>query len=403
MDGPSPLALGLILSVVLASPAIAQDVDRENGAATAARIAKEADSLFEKKEFAAALKLYESEREVRSRLGDLRYEAHALRGKGCCLAELGDEPSAIAAWESAREVDLKRDDPGFAGYDDLLIARAQVRLGTLAEATKSLNRSIPRLGQAVDRDHLADARLLQAQIAFEQERPDDAIRQARRALDLATELKDNARAADARAVSGSAFRAKGDLAEALKQLGEAQRTYDRLNRPDASARLEPQIAEVLHGLGRPEQAAERFASASRRFAELQAPSARLGTLQAEATIRLDLKQTEVAEKIAREAVDLAKSSELEDDETDARVLLAKILDLRGKPAEAVAALQPALPRTREDLETHAERHVLICVQLAGYARKAKADPDAKAWLDEAERIAKAKNLDALTEVIRRAR
>ena len=45
---------------------------------------------------------------------------------GSCRAELGDDESAIEApWRAARFLDLKRDDKGYAGYDDFLIAQAR--------------------------------------------------------------------------------------------------------------------------------------------------------------------------------------------------------------------------------------------------------------------------------------
>ena len=46
-------------------------------------------------EWEPAIALYDAERASRAALGDVRYEAYALRAIGICRAELGDDESAI--------------------------------------------------------------------------------------------------------------------------------------------------------------------------------------------------------------------------------------------------------------------------------------------------------------------
>ncbi len=122
------------------SPAAAgaQEPDRGRAATEAANQASEADRLFKLGEFAAALPLYEAERTSRATTGDLRYEAYALRAIGICQAELGDDTDAIDSWRQAYTLDLKRDDPGYAGYDDFLIGQAEAGW---ADPTPRSNRS----------------------------------------------------------------------------------------------------------------------------------------------------------------------------------------------------------------------------------------------------------------------
>ena len=71
-------------------------------------------------------------------LGDLRYEAYALRAIGLCHAELGDDEAAIEWLSRARLIDVKRDDPGYAGYDLFLIGQAELRLDRPLDGIKTL-------------------------------------------------------------------------------------------------------------------------------------------------------------------------------------------------------------------------------------------------------------------------
>ncbi len=106
--------------------------------------AAEADRLFKAGDFAAALPLY---------------EADAARAIGCCHERLGDLDAAIAAWEAARALDASRDDGGCEGYDWLLIGQVQLRRERPEEAVAALDRAIPLLSKAIDRDHEADAQV----------------------------------------------------------------------------------------------------------------------------------------------------------------------------------------------------------------------------------------------------
>src|SRR5690242_16632352 len=90
-----------------------QEVDRNRVESQAAGQAAEADRLFKSGDFQAALPIYEAERASRAALGDVRYEAYALRAIGLCRAEMGDDEGGIESWQAARTLDLKREDKGY--------------------------------------------------------------------------------------------------------------------------------------------------------------------------------------------------------------------------------------------------------------------------------------------------
>src|SRR5438477_11546587 len=110
-------------SIGWAEPPVPKPVDRDRVEAEATSQASEADRRFKAGDYAGALPLYRAERASRAALGDLRYEAYALRAIGCCHAALGDDDAAVAAWHEARTRDARREDRGFEGYDWLLTGR----------------------------------------------------------------------------------------------------------------------------------------------------------------------------------------------------------------------------------------------------------------------------------------
>ena len=172
---------GIAVLLVATSVGSAQDVSRSRIEREASAQAAQADKLFKAGRFEAALKLYRAEADSRKTIGDARYEAYAHRGVGCCLVGLKDDASAIDEFRAAMAIDASRDDPGFAGYDGLLIAQAQLRLGRAGDAVETLAKALPRLGQAVDRDHECDARvcLTHARVALGE--PGKAVPDAARA------------------------------------------------------------------------------------------------------------------------------------------------------------------------------------------------------------------------------
>src|SRR4051794_5083654 len=100
--------------------------DRERTESEARGQAAEADRLFKQRDFAAALPFYTAERAARAALGDLRYEAYALRAIGCCHDRLGGFEAPIEGWTGATAIDSRREGRGVEGYDRLFIGPGEL-------------------------------------------------------------------------------------------------------------------------------------------------------------------------------------------------------------------------------------------------------------------------------------
>jgi tetratricopeptide (TPR) repeat protein len=177
------------LLTFLAPLARSQDPNEERLAREATNQSVEADCLFNFGNPRAALPLYRGERESRANLGDLRYETYAHRAIGCCIAALGEPEEAIFAFETAKGLDLKRDDPGFAEYDDLLIARTRVQLGRDQDTLRSAESALAGLKAVADRDHELEARLLVILTALRIDHPGEAEHQLLSVQSLSEELE----------------------------------------------------------------------------------------------------------------------------------------------------------------------------------------------------------------------
>ena len=271
---------GIAVLLVATSVGSAQDVSRSRIEREASAQAAQADKLFKAGRFEAALKLYRAEADSRKTIGDARYEAYAHRGVGCCLVGLKDDASAIDEFRAAMAIDASRDDPGFAGYDGLLIAQAQLRLGRAGDAVETLAKALPRLGQAVDRDHECDARvcLTHARVALGE--PGKAVPDAARAWRWHASL-----------TTPPGWRTPGSLwvwsiatstgsARAHAAAG-CPRRLPRAGRDTDLGLATGLLADVLHRLGQEDLAAALFEEAA-------ALHAKLGDSASEADDRLDL-------------------------------------------------------------------------------------------------------------------
>jgi len=279
---PRPL-MSFILVVSALSPAtlLGQDAARVRLEREAAGQAAQADKLLKAGRHAAALKLYRAEFASRKTLGDARYEAFALRGIGCCLVEIGDEVGAVDAFIEARKLDANRDDKGYEGYDGLLLAKTYVRLGRHADAESALERAMPKLDQAIDRDHECDARICLVTVRLRLGQAEKAQADARRAIALAEDLDDPRRLADAWLGSGLIAHELDRLSLALERIQDARDAYREQNRRSDLALATRHLAHLSYRLGGLDRAA-------RRFAEAIAIHAKLGDRESESTDRLDL-------------------------------------------------------------------------------------------------------------------
>ena len=337
--GIGAITLGPFLPVGVGQ---AQEPSRARAATEAASQATEADRLFKLGEFAAAIPLYEAERQSRVITGDLRYEAYALRAIGLCRAELGDDTGAIDAWRQAQPLDLKRDDPGYAGYDDFLIAQAEARLGRFDAAIQTLDRALTRLTGAADRDHEIDARLAMTRLLVGAGRPEPARPYATRALELAQEAKDAWRIGDAWASMGQVEGSSGHAEAALAAFGKAITLFEQQGRAAEAAWMETTSASALVLLNRPDEALARYETAARLHKHLADGGSAAEDLAAAAGLHLEAGRIDQALTVAREAVAQARDADNREREVEARVRLAQVQGARNDWAQAAETLDEAV-------------------------------------------------------------
>jgi tetratricopeptide (TPR) repeat protein len=391
------LAIGL--SLILASHASAQDSNKNQTELEAANQAAEADRLLKLGDFQAALPLYEAERASRAALGDARYEAYALRAIGICKAELGDEPGAIEVWIRARALDLKRDDPGYAGYDDFLISQGQIRLGKPLDAIASLERALPRLSQAVDRDHEADAQLSLTRLLVNLGRGQQARPHALRATELAESLGDAWRLADAWVATALVARAMGEPSLAYEHLTDASRLLDDQGRAHDVAFVATSLAATLVELGRSDLALEAFEQASQLHDHLDDAAGLAEDLAAIAGLHVENNRLDAALEVARKAVDKAVESGDPAREVEARVRLAQVFGRQNRWAAAADELDEAIPLGRVVARDDPAERIRLLLLAADVDRRAGRLESGRSRLETAKTVAEESGQDVLRKVV----
>lgn len=377
-------------------------VDRTRLESEAAALAAEADRLYQGGDPAAALPLYRAERAVRRQLGDRRYEAHAARGEGCCLAALGAYEPAIAAWREALTVDLERDDPGFAGYDTLLIGRIAFEyLGRSGEAVATLESALGLLGRAEDRDHEADARRFLGLALIELGRADDAMPHLYRAVDLCEALDDPERRARSLEGAGLAAWLSGQPGAGAEYLAQAVESFLALGLDGESAGAERRLGDALLSLELPEAAAARVESAIARYEALEDLSAVADGLLFLAALRIDAGDLPGALALGGRAVEAARVGDDPEIEHEALVVLADIQAKAGDWGRATKTLEEAIePGLFEDVPEERVRLLLLAAEVAARA----GDHDRRAaWLEAANRAATDSDEPALVAAVESAR
>ncbi|MDX2037373.1 MAG: tetratricopeptide repeat protein [Isosphaeraceae bacterium] len=292
----------IIIGLSVTSLASAQDEAKARLEREATAQAAEADRLFAAGSYAEALPLYQAERAVRARLGDKRYEAHALRGVACCASRLGDLPQAIEAIEEARRIDLELDDHGLAGFDGLILARILGLAGDHKRSIAEARASIARFDRASDLDHEAEARVQLARSLLELGKLAEAESEVAKAEAIARRLAKPGLTAEVHAIRGSTDRVSGRLERALDSLTAARR-YRATEATEVllTARLDREIVEVLMGLGRAAEAEATIQRAVQGFEKAGDPIAAAEAILARAGIQLDRGAAESALGSAREA------------------------------------------------------------------------------------------------------
>jgi tetratricopeptide (TPR) repeat protein len=325
------LRLALVFALIeIVSPSLAQDPARERLEREANAQAERADALFKTGQFEAALKLYEAERVSRKTLGDARYEALALRGIGCCLTELSLFEPAIEALTSARDLDSRREDKGFEGFDNLLIGKARLRSGDPLEAIKAVEAALPKLAQSIDRDHSCDAHIVLLTAKLRLGQPSKATSDADKAIELAEAIHDEKRLADAWLGDGLVAHGLGDYSLAFERIQDAASLYRAQDRKPDLGVATRHLADISQRLGRSNRAIRRFYEAIDLFRTLNDRGS-------EADTRLDL---------AALLLDHANAPDSLIEATKARDLYAEINDESGE-IEALVILAQTHPRSKE--------------------------------------------------------
>ncbi len=397
------LTTATALLACLPSFARSQEVDRNRVESQAAGQAAEADRLFKRGEFEAALPIYEAERASRAALGDVRYEAYALRAIGLCRAELGDDEGGIESWALARALDLKREDKGYAGYDDFLIAQAELRLGRTAGGVATLERALPRLSEAVDRDHETDARLVLTRTLVALGRAEEARPHVARAMKLAGELNDAWRLADAWASSGQVEGALGRASLALERFSDAREAFEEQGRAGEAAWMQTTSASTLILLGRPDLALPRFEEAAAVHEHLEDGGALSEDLAAIAGLQLEAGRLEPALASARKAVDQARDVDDRPREVEARVRLAQIEGARGDWAAASETLDEAVGLIRQVARDDPAEQVRLLLTAAEADDRAGNRERARKRLEAAARQADESGSVVLQKIVVKAR
>ncbi len=399
----SSLGCILLLAVAWPSPARGQVVDRGKVESEAAGQATEADRLFKRGEWEPALALYEAERASRSALGDVRYEAYALRAIGICKAELGDDEGAIEALLKARVLDLKREDKGYAGYDLFLIAQAELRLDRPLDAIRTLETALPLLSQAVDRDHEADARLVLSKVLVTLGRSGEARVHVARAIALAEELNDAWRIADGWASSGQVEGTLGNYSLALERTSDAQELFEEQGRAADAAWMETVAASTLLMMGRPEPALARYREAARLHEHLEDGGSLAEDLTAIAGVLLASEKLDEALAAARKAVEKAQEVDDRPREVEARVRLAQVQGSQADWPAAAETLDEAVGLIRQVARDDPAEQVRLLITAAHADRLAGKRPRAKQRLDAARRIADDSGVEKLKGLVAEAR
>ena len=391
----------LVSYLLLITPAAtAQDAAKARLEREASGQAAQADALFKAGNYTAALKLFRVERETRKAIGDARYEAYAVRGVGVCLIRLGDDESAIEALAEARTIDATREDKGFEGYDGLLMAQAQMRLGRRAEAVETLNLALPKLGQAVDRDHECDARLCLIAAYLELGKPDAAVMHADRTIALAEELNDPKRLADAWYGAGLVAEARGEFGLAAERLDDALAAFRDGDRQADVARSLRHLADLTVRLGHPRRAARKFADLADLHAKLGDPAAEADVRLDLASLRLDLGDPDASAREAALARDAFIKLDDEPSTIEALVVLAQAQSRNeGGPVAATATIDDAVERSgRAFRDSPSDRVRLLLLSAELEHRRGRHDRVA-GRIDEAGAIAAKARDAALTKAV----
>ena len=401
LSGLVGLGIGLWVQQQPAASKPPEAPDRERVELEAMGQSAEADRLFKAGDFVGALPIYVAERASRAALGDLRYEAYALRAIGCCHFNLGDNDAALGAFLDAAKRDEGREDKGFEGYDWLLIGRARLRSGKLEESAGALRKALPLLATAIDRDHEADARLTLADVCMRLGKFKEAAAAVERAEELARLLDDSARKATTWLVSARLALAMEEPGLAAERADDARRVFLVRGAKGEMADAAYAMGEALADLDRLEAAAGVVEAASEAHRAMGGHPERAADLGLLAALKADSGDLGDAVVAARGVVEERRVEADPEGEVEALVALARYQFQAEERAGAAETLASAIEVGRRELAP--ARLVRLLILAADVNRLAGFSDRGTGLLDEAERVAgRAKN-GALRRMVTEAR
>ena len=141
-------------------------------------------------------------------------------------------------------------------------------------------------------------------------------------------------------VRAAVQRLAGDLPEAERSLRKTYEGLERLGERGFLSTIAAELAQVIYAQDRYEEA-ERFAAISEEAGASDDLATQIPIRGIRAKLEAHRERYEEAEELARAMVDLAEPTEAPNLRGDARMDLAEVLRLSGRPAEAVEALEEA--------------------------------------------------------------
>lgn len=327
--------------------------------------AEEADKLFAKKMFAEAIPLYEAERESRSRIGDLRYEAYAIRAVGLCRAELGEFDAASMALREASRLDGKREDFGMQGSDLFLIAKAMLLAGKPEAAIEESGPALALLRKGGDKDHESEARIVLAKALSEVDRNAQAIPELLIAADLAEMIHDPLRRAEAWLELGDAQLILDAPGQALEYLLDARMTFAALNRTGEVARIDRLLGDALVALGRFEIADEPVRKALVAHERLGDLASQAEDLRFLALWEIERRNYAAGRSFSAARAELARKLQDADAALDALLIEADAAGLANDRKARSDLLEKALASAQGRQQPQPGKVAWILLQLAG--------------------------------------
>ena len=295
--------------------------------------------------------------------GDQRGMAWVQNDLGHLLADSSDYASALDHYQDAeREMESVGDRTNQAGAL-LNMARMQVFLDRPADAEKSLKKLLPLAKQVHVQDTLEQAYFLEANVAHDSGKLDEAQQWVARVLDLASLNEHQDSIARAYWFQADYSLKQGKLTDAL----EAARNCRDARQQNAQqfselAKCQQMQGDVLFAAGQADEAKAAYQAAAQGFKSADEPGNEATVWMAQAQLSVETGAAPAGERIARSAAaEFAKEKDV-DMESSALAVLLHALVVQGKRATAdevwreLEQLHPNDPDSQRDVQIAEARY-----------------------------------------------